>query len=376
MPKALSPQLNRPDQIHALTSLRFFAALYVVFYHEFPGWRGIPPLIPRFISLGYVSVSFFFLLSGYILAIVYLPRTKLEKRNFGIARFARIYPLLFITLLADTPFLLHQRIALYGIKPAVVKTIGTLAGNMLLLQAWTARLQYALNAPAWSLSAEALFYISFPLLGKALWQLHGKSLWLTAVVLYLGGQSIVWLLDFPFHMGELKFNPLLHLSTFALGILLARWQRDNNARMAPAGPPTMLLYVTLIFSTAAFFAIVQLGHRVPYTNLQHGLLAPLFAAMIWALSYPQFRISQWLSQRWLVVLGESSFGLYLLHAVVLHWYVGTSEKMTGEQFVVYLFLCVGLSVLSFYYFETPVRRWLISAFKSRSRETLEAASDA
>ncbi|MBB5062428.1 acyltransferase [Granulicella mallensis] len=376
MPKALSPQLNRPDQIHALTSLRFFAALYVVFFHEFPGSQKIPSFILHLISLGFISVSFFFLLSGYILAIVYLPRTKLETRNFGVARFARIYPLLFVTLLADTPFLLHQRTALYGIKPAIVKTIGTLIGNMLLLQAWTAKLQYALNEPAWSLSVEAFFYASFPIIGKALWRLHGRSLWLTATAVYVFGQLAVWLLTVPMHMGELKFHPLLHLSTFALGILLARWQRDNNSRMAPAGPPTTLLYATLVLSIAAFFAIVQLGHRVPYTNLQHGLLAPLFAAVIWALSYPQFRVSQWLSQRWLVVLGESSFGLYLLHAVVLHWYVGTSEKMTGEQFAVYLFLCVGLSVLSFYYFETPVRRWLISAFKSRSRETLEAASDA
>ncbi|AEU36888.1 acyltransferase family protein [Granulicella mallensis] len=376
MPKALSPQLNRPDQIHALTSLRFFAALYVVFFHEFPGSQKIPSLILHLISLGFISVSFFFLLSGYILAIVYLPRTKLETRSFGVARFARIYPLLFITLLADTPFLLNQRTAIYGIKPAIVKTIGTLIGNMLLLQAWTAKLQYALNEPAWSLSVEAFFYASFPIIGKALWRLHGRSLWYTATAVYVGGQLAVWLLTVPLHMGELKFHPLLHLSTFALGILLARWQRDNNAQMAPAGPPAMLLYATLVLSTAAFFAIVQLGHRVPYTNLQHGLLAPLFAAVIWALSYPQFRVSQWLSQRWLVVLGESSFGLYLLHAVVLHWYVGTSKKMTGEQFAVYLFLCVGLSVLSFYYFETPVRRWLISAFKSRSRETLEAASDA
>jgi peptidoglycan/LPS O-acetylase OafA/YrhL len=376
MPKALSPQLNRPDQIHALTSLRFFAALYVVFFHEFPGSQKVPSLILHFISLGFISVSFFFLLSGYILAIVYLPKTKLEKRNFGLARFARIYPLLFVTLLADTPFLFHQRIALYGIKSAIAKTVGTLVGNMLLLQAWTAKLQYALNEPAWSLSVEAVFYASFPLLGRELWRLRGRLLWLTTAALYLGGQLAVWLLTVPLHMGELKFNPLLHLSTFALGILLARWQRDNNARMAPAGPPVMLLYTTLVLSIAAFFAVMKLGHRVPYTNLQHGLLAPLFAAMIWALSYPQFRVSQWLSQRWLVVLGESSFGLYLLHAVVLHWYVGTDKEMTGEQFALYLFLCIGLSVLSFYYFETPARKWILTTFKSTPRETLEAASDA
>jgi len=41
---------------------------------------------------------------------------------------------------------------------------------------------------------------------------------------------------------------------------------------------------------------------------------------------------------------------------------------------VYLALCVGLSLLSFFYFETPVRMWLLERFHSRSLETIEVSS--
>ena len=53
---------NRPEKIHALTSLRFFAAFYVVLFHTVPlvfGDRMQATLTQRAISLGYVSVSFF-----------------------------------------------------------------------------------------------------------------------------------------------------------------------------------------------------------------------------------------------------------------------------------------------------------------------------
>jgi hypothetical protein len=108
---------NRPEKIHALTSLRFFAAFYVVLFHTVPlvfGDRMQATLTQRAISLGYVSVSFFFLLSGYILAMVYLRSGRpIDKRNFSSARFARVYPLFLVTLLADTPFVLLSRMCVH-----------------------------------------------------------------------------------------------------------------------------------------------------------------------------------------------------------------------------------------------------------------------
>jgi len=82
-------------KVHPLTSIRFFAAFYVVLYHT--RW-GVTPgsALDQSLSMGTASVSFFFLLSGYILALVYLRDGQpVPKRKFYVARFARIYPLYF-----------------------------------------------------------------------------------------------------------------------------------------------------------------------------------------------------------------------------------------------------------------------------------------
>jgi peptidoglycan/LPS O-acetylase OafA/YrhL len=46
------------------------------------------------------------------------------------------------------------------------------------------------------------------------------------------------------------------------------------------------------------------------------------------------------------------------------------------MFPVYLGISIGLSVLSFYYFETPLRRWILKRRHTHVKETMEMASDA
>ena len=83
--------VDRP-RVPALTSLRFFAALHVFVFHMYAmqiantsGWAR------QISSIGYVGVSFFFVLSGFILVYTYADR-PISAREFWRARFARIYP--------------------------------------------------------------------------------------------------------------------------------------------------------------------------------------------------------------------------------------------------------------------------------------------
>ena len=93
-------------RIDPLTSVRFFAALSVVFFHEAPKLQSSlgSGFLYRFFSLGYTGVSFFFFLSGFVLALAYFrDRSELDVARFFKSRFARIYPLLFVCLLLDAP---------------------------------------------------------------------------------------------------------------------------------------------------------------------------------------------------------------------------------------------------------------------------------
>jgi peptidoglycan/LPS O-acetylase OafA/YrhL len=101
---------------------------------------------------------------------------------------------------------------------------------------------------------------------------------------------------------------------------------------------------------------------------------PIFAGFIWALSAVPIPLSRWLSARWLVALGNSSYALYLIHTPMLSLFIHF-QWVSHAFYPVYLALCVGLSVLSFHYFETPVRLWLMERFHAHlTRNTLGTIS--
>jgi peptidoglycan/LPS O-acetylase OafA/YrhL len=104
--------------------------------------------------------------------------------------------------------------------------------------------------------------------------------------------------------------------------------------------------------------------RVWQVSTVLGLLAPIFAGFVWALSVIPTPLSRWLCGRWLVALGNASYGLYLIHLPILSVF-RHFRWVTHAFYPVYLALCVGLSLLSFRYFETPDRLWLLERFHTR-----------
>jgi len=381
-----SSTFSATRKIEPLISIRFLLAFRVMTRHTIgffvPGVNDMAPagtarsfLWHQIIAPSF-SVNFFFLLSGYVLALAYLRDGQgVAKGRFFAARFARIYPLYLVTLLWDTPGLLMDRVARLGWTTAIAKTVGTLAAHLVMLQGWCPARLSGLDGPNWSLSAETFFYLCFPVLGVALWRMRGMRLWTTAVCLYCGGQAAVWLVQPHLRVDTVLVNPLLHLSTFALGVLLARWQALRLRQ--PELPPVRAWQANavLVGSLAALFVANQFPARFPeYDFTVTGLLAPIFMGVIWSLSSARTLATRALSARWLVVLGNSSYALYLIHIPMFHMFKYLRPQNRLELYPVYLAACVGLSVASFYYFETPARRWLLKLFHSRTMESPEAAS--
>ncbi len=359
-------------KIEPLTSARFFAAFYVVFYHTF---RDIPsqPLRPgafaRFLELGYVSVTFFFLLSGFILAIVYLKDEKpVDRRRFYLARFARIYPLYLAATLLDLPhFLYTERLVA---RVPFSHTVSVFGVHLVLLQSWLVSLR-GINSPSWSLSDEAFFYLIFPLVGAAIWRLRARSMWFFAVVLYLGGNRIVQVAaNLQTTEWRLAYNPLGHVYEFLIGICLAKlflWigRSPNRSRILSVCAPWLLAA-----GLAAFLAIPVFDVRYYPAQMQHGLLLPIFGIMILAIASGNRWLSAVFSMRWLVVLGEASFALYLIH-VPLYMAVGRRFilRFGVPGFLAYVVVTLSLSVASFYWLETPSRRWILRRAHLRTQET-------
>ncbi len=362
--------------IYPLTSVRFFAASLVLFHHSVRiflpvfssvGVHGVPEDMAGIVLLAFpVSASFFFFLSGYVLSFVYLHSVQpLDKTTFFAARFARLYPLYFVVLVLDTPELLVPEVQRYGMKIGLTKTAGVFAANAVMLQVWKGSRLLRINRPSWSLCVEAFLYLCFPLLGALLWKLRGAQLWITALALYAAGQALVWGIRPHLNLEMALTLPPLHLSTFALGILLARWQTLQQQRKDKAQVRVWHVSTVLGLSAGGLFGSVLLipffGVPAPYNN---GLLVPIFAGFVWALSVIPTPLSRWLCGRWLVALGNASYALYLIHTPILSLFLHF-RWVTHGFYPVYLALCVGLSLLSFRYFETPARLWLLERFQTR-----------
>ena len=159
-------------QIHSLTSLRFFAALMVFFSHlDFlrihTDTAGNPDkyqdIYNTWFYEGYSGVTFFFILSGFILAHSYQDRLvnhTTATTDFFIYRIARIIPLHWLTLLLAI-FLLRTSNDNYDFF-----STSSFLANALLLQAWFSdiNIAFSYNLVSWSLSDEMFFYAMFPLL--------------------------------------------------------------------------------------------------------------------------------------------------------------------------------------------------------------------
>lgn len=363
------------SKVHALTSLRFFAALWVVLYHSFQWNREGSNLLSHVLDMGAASVSFFFFLSGYILSFVYLQnRQAVDRRRFYVARFARIYPLFVATMLCSVPFLLAERIGKYGVAAAIEKTAVTLMGNLLMLQAWVLNLR-GLDNPNWSLAVESVFYALFPVVGFWFWRrTRGQSIWL-GLGLWVASVAIVVEATPHLLRDVVLYNPLFHVPTFLVGIVFARLHLKPSGTVGK-WPRSMKFAGLLAVLAAGAGALTLWGHLLPETVLRDGAMVPLYCVLIGILSMGEYWPAKLFSARWLVVLGEASYGLYLIHIPVLQVWeaLHLADKMIF--YPLYLGGCIGLSVLSFFWFEAPARRAILHRLHTKPRETLETASAA
>ncbi|MCB9976826.1 MAG: acyltransferase [Rhodospirillales bacterium] len=164
LPKIISRSTTDfPKNIKGLTSLRFFAVLYVILFHYHFKFT---PSVDLIISKGYLAVDFFFILSGFILTHCYfeaLQNKTFSYRGFLIRRIARIYPVHLFTLAL---MLLCFGVYFLGHFPLLENkpTLSDLIQNIFLVHSWGLASDLSYNRYSWTISAELFAYLLFPVL--------------------------------------------------------------------------------------------------------------------------------------------------------------------------------------------------------------------
>ncbi|RXS98073.1 acyltransferase [Silvibacterium dinghuense] len=372
-PPAAAGNASRPKKeiLPALTGLRCFAALNIVFFHfSNPKWFG--PFAP-IVDNGYTSVSFFLLMSGYILAYNYADRAaagQLRPRRFWLARFSRLYPVYVFALILSLGMLAAE----WQARSHAQFALGVIL-TPLLLQAWHPLLATFWNTPAWTMCTEAFFYLIFPVV--VLWKRPKRmgallgvmaGLWVLGMIL---PSLYMWLHpDGDLHPGRytdgfwiraLKFTPPPHVPSFLFGIALA----DLDA-MIPRTSLRRLLYG--ILGMSGLYAVLYFGDHMPYPLMHDGLLMPLFALAILGLAGQNLiaRFFGWLPFR---TVGKASYCLYILHFNLWNLIhdshiLDRLHLASYDPWLSYLLLIAGAMVVMFTV-ERPSQRWIRSWGASR-----------
>jgi peptidoglycan/LPS O-acetylase OafA/YrhL len=371
----------RPARLDALTSLRFFAAALIVLHHSRGGFDlplnwGAPIVLSQ-------AVSFFFVLSGFILTYVYPSLQESGRRRFLLARFARLWPahvtafLLTISAVAiRTATPLHTLLAIIRADPRATVL------NIAMLHAWIPihSINNSFNAVSWSISTEFGFYFCF------LWLIHNwqRTWWYKLPITFLFACTMIALANRwqaspdpnDVYTGLYYNNPLARVFEFTLGMTTAlAWRRFAPKVRLSRWIGTLLEFVAIGGVIASMHytlaSATYLQAHFPFIGKagsdwleQGGFVCVEFAALIFVMALGKGFFSRLLSHPLPVLLGEISFSIYLIHIVLLSNYVSYPpliSLMVPTQFMFLLYWSVLLlsSYLVWSVIERPARRFIV-----------------
>jgi peptidoglycan/LPS O-acetylase OafA/YrhL len=354
----------------ALTSLRFIAAALVVVTHAARWNVGLRPesISPYYMRAG---MSFFFILSGFILAHVYPDFSSLaETGRFFRARWARLWPAHLVGLLACV---LIPSLHTFEEHPWAGRLL-----NGAMLHAWVPLHEYyaSYNGPSWSISTELGLYCLFPLLifrWRRTWPLKIlATLAIIASLIFFCTRAAGQYPDLV--PGLLYYNPLSRVFEFAMGIAAYQGCRYLAPRMhlgRPLGTVVELAALALVILNMRYS--LDIIESLPFLRdlgltvfwLKSGAICCFsFAVVIMVAALEQGWISRLLTVAPLVVLGEMSYSIYLFHLPLIRfldkglgrpWEAAWPEAPDWAVFLYFWILLLLLTHLTWNLIERPFR---------------------
>jgi len=378
--------------IPALDGIRGIAILLVLMVHFIPPvamqWRVAEWFMKVFATGGWVGVDLFFVLSGFLITGILL-RTKDRPRyfvNFYMRRTLRIFPLYFLALLIvfgalphfiDTPRFATLQEHQY-FHWLYLTNVGLLAAGKEAMDSDVATL-----AVYWSLAVEEHFYLVWP---TVIYFCRTRTVKIVCAaviasaflirsggVLALGSTSM-FAYQTPARMDGLAVGALVATLLYERGTIGLRQLLRPIAIIAAIAGTVLLahfLYMKGLWASHWFMRTFGLS-----------MLLGIFAAVLIAsVSVPNGALSRVLSSSTLRFFGKYSYGMYVIHALLIpalltllpreQWmgFFG-DQVMIGSLSLVAakIAICTVLAVVSFHFYEMPFLR-LKRSFESKPHAT-------
>lgn len=372
-----------------LDSLRGIAALCVIFSHfvfimqDTPRWIQMANLTPiRLFMGGHAAVIFFFVLSGFVLSLSLLNSNKMNYSRYLITRISRIYipyiaVLLLALLLYYTTYSATAPTNHWWSAPITLKEIFL---QFLLIPEFN---DSGINPVVWSLTQEMRISIIFPLILIA----AVKFKWYVNIAMSMGltALSIAFNYIFPstysIPVSTNYFYTLHYIGMFMVGALLAV-NKDKIINKVASLPK---VYRFLFFLTGLLFYSYGGGMdkvlekifpaKLPWTDLVADWGNTIGVAIILISALALTKLSNVLKAKPLTFLGEISYSLYLVHAVILlsfiHLFHGTIPLW--QLLLMVLMVTIPVSYISYLLIEKPARRLGKMVFNKKGSTKLESS---
>lgn len=315
-------KIERDGWIRSFSGLRFLLVICLIFHHfdmfndlNLPGWDRVM----KFLGEGYLSVNFFFILSGFSVEHGYGRRMRgglVSKKDFMVGRLAHLWPTYLLCLFAALFFYGGWTYALTHLRG------GNFWIHFFMLQSWLAdgARMYSFNGAAWSVSTELFFYIAFCFL----FDLDARrrnflTVGLWAVILL---NVVIVGVNLPTANWLYYINPVFRLGDFLLGI----WLHDIYLRRKEItfSRATCLEVGSCVLVAAAALLVANLNFGWEW-RWQVWYTVPC-ALLIYAFSFDAGGISKILGTKPFQFLGKISFPLYLVHQICLWW---VKQRLAG-----------------------------------------------
>jgi len=349
------------QKVSSVELLRFISSLMVLLWHYqlfylpynsfasseiFYNDKTIQPFyeyLNLFFNYGNFGVDFFFLISGYVFAYVYLleKKTTLGK-EFFLNRFARLYPLHFLTLLL---VLLIQLYSLNSFNTFLINTNNDFYHfilHLFFISGWGFEKGPSFNGPIWSVSIEIIIYFFFFFLFIK-WK---KNVLLKSTIIVFSLILIRKVVNLDFFEKELKFNIyILNCGIlFFMGVIIHFLNKIIISRKIFLFLGSVLIVLSLSGNFKLFIFLPSvLIIFLCSENFINKYLRNLFN-----------------------FLGNLTYGMYLWHFPVQITLITLMKSNnlnfelinTNFFFILYLSLVFTISILSYFYFEKILRKKL------------------
>jgi peptidoglycan/LPS O-acetylase OafA/YrhL len=295
-----------------------------------------------------------------------------STREFFVHRIARIYPVHLICLLICIAAFSVNRWTLAGY---IGTRIGTLA-NVFLVHDWVPghpEIRQAWNGVSWSLSAEFFFYVFAPFLIRRSQRASSTSLINLSIALFLTHLAAGVL---AVHAGSatvedfMIFHPVPLFPEFIYGIVAACLVQRGLRVM-----PNTLVKIGSFLPLLLYCYVTPTGRNA---MLMMDLAVPPFLILIVAISVDDIELgpSKTLTSRVLQRIGDASYSLYMIHAILLG-----AAAIAMHQFgldthptslvIAYSLMTIPVAILFYKWVELPTRIFMLRTF-SRPQRQIEA----